>query len=194
MDEQGNPQQIVITETPRYRITTLCGHTGEAVLSFRFDKSTNTLYNVENGVSLQFPPANTSFLQPCAVYASSGKDYEYEFCKAGETMSEHERALTIRHIFQMVGMVADTVSIMTFLRSLPTITAIQFMNDQLKSSLQDLATAIADKILGGLLDLHVYIDVNYKCVEMYENDPFYPTGGFWFLGYYPMNISWSIAR
>ena len=109
-------------------------------------------------------------------------------------MSEHERALTIRHIFQMVGMVADTVSIMTFLRSLPTITAIQFMNDQLKSSLQDLATAIADKILGVLLDLHVYIDVNYKCVEMYENDPFYPTGGFWFLGYYPMNISWSIAR
>lgn len=191
-DDEGQPKRIVIEETPTSKITTLYNQDGQVELRFVFDKKTNILRNPENGTEMQLSAVDTTILEPCAVFASGDKDYEYEFCKKGQTKKETEERMTIGHIGQMVGILADTVAILTFLYALPTITALSIITDNIKSNLKELAVKIADCLLGGVLNKTVYIDVILKCEEMYENDPFYPTGGFWFLGYYPSHVEWAI--
>lgn len=183
-DGAGETNTIILLEDNNTRTTRLYDQDHNLILTLVYDMETNILRNPANGASIQVNIGNYNKLEPCLILPASAdadKDYEYEFCSLGDYKYESD-SITVGEILAMIG---TTISVATISAVLISLAGGITFTTTVRSAIGILAEEILSLIRAGVSHFSVEFTIRLKCMELFDNDPFHPEGGIWFLGYYP---------
>ena len=180
-DEFGNSYYLAMSDNEDSRSGILYDGDGNVVLSMEVDVESATIQNAVTKESITFSLAGPERLTPCKVLSSRGNNYEYEFCSLGQEKYDSD-TITVGEIENMVGAVVNVATISAVI--IMMVGGIPFV-EAARNGIALLADSVLDLILMGVSNHEITITVKSVCTELYENDPFHPQGGFYFLGYYP---------
>lgn len=183
-DGAGETNTIILLEDNNTRTTRLYDQDHNLILTLVYDMETNILRNPANGASIQVNIGNYNKLEPCLILpasANADKDYEYEFCSLGAYKYASD-SITVGGILNMIG---ATVSVATISGVLISLAGGIAFTTAVKGTIAIIAEEILNLITMGISHYTVEFTIRLQCMELFDNDPFHPEGGIWFLGYYP---------
>lgn len=175
----GDGYTIQQEETKTIRTSYLYDDSGNLVDTLIFNKETGVLYNPNNSNYIALQSDELQIFEPCQV--TSDKDYEYELCSLGETYTSSYTET----VGTITGMITTTVAVSSIIFVIAGIGGIGALTSAMQTKIGRLASSIYALYTVGSTDHEVEFTFRYKCIEVWESDPFYPNGGFWFLGYMP---------
>lgn len=170
---------IKIVENEDSRVTVFTDPSEKSQMVLVFNKKEGILRNVSSGIELVV--GKYEYLPPCRVFADQ-KEYEYEFCQLGQYKYIQRDTM----LSEFVAMITVTISFISIMAAIVSISGFALAGAA-ATAVSRLTDAILDLISQSEPLRHYRLHMTFAehCEELWESDPYYLGGGFWFLGYMP---------
>ncbi len=170
---------IAFTESNETRTITCTDTTNNTQMVLVFNKETGILKNEASGKELLLIENSRESFSPCKILGNR-TEYEYEFCQLGEfRYIHHDMSLSA-----FIGMIDGAITALKIVAIVFSIAGYALYGFGLERA-QILAQSILDPNTPPIpySDYWLHMTFSESCAEFWESDPYYPGGGFWFLGY-----------
>lgn len=185
-----NSGTIAITENDETRTTICTDTTNNTQMVLVYNKTTGIIKNVASGIEIVLKGSPSEGFSPCKILGTR-TEYEYEFCQLGQfRYTHHDMPLS-----EFIDLIDGTITALKIVALVFTIATFVLTGVGLEH-----AQALAQGILNPnsppvpYSQYRIHMTFSESCAEFWESDPYYPGGGFWFLGYTanPNFFNWYI--